>query len=553
MIRRPVTDCFDPKLLRLWLEQSDENVKTKPRYINDISTLIHLGRFRLLEVNSGNVIIVTHTTPYLTLSYVWGQCSLDKSPAHDSNPADREGVAWKVDIERLPQTVRDAVRLTQSIGEDFLWIDSICIDQSDGADKAANISAMGSIYAGGLVTIVAANGNDANAGLSRMTTTSMEPQLEFAQGDQTLRFLEARPSLETLLKRSKWNTRGWTYQEHLLSKRCVFFTEAEVLFTHGGLIHREAYELIARNPPLLGTTVRTGKRISIFDISSRSTHTSSWSIVAKHYAHTVEAYAARDLSHKGDRLLAFAGILRLFSGFWVGTNLGPLSGLVAITNIGSGTSRFLEWLLWQPIGTSVTRIQRDVTGLRALPSWSWTGRTGGIEFPFKDMGLRPIALNETNIYCIYEIPGVEQWPYKPEPCETCISTGIVLHLWIPVVRRMLRPCECSMESSSSELQPMAYEIVSHREVRPVVPASLLSPDLIWISPNEFTPDVNELYNFLVLPGWHRSSRTTYQHSCLLMLVRCRGAYVERVALSDGVSRRSVDDAFPSSYKHVMLI
>ena len=35
---------------------------------------------------------------------------------------------------------------------------------------------------------------------------------------------------ETYIARSKWNTRGWTFQERLLSHRCIIFAGSRVFF-----------------------------------------------------------------------------------------------------------------------------------------------------------------------------------------------------------------------------------------------------------------------------------------------------------------------------------
>lgn len=553
MVRRPVLGSFDPALLRCWLEQSADKRRQREDGDSDLQDLMLRGHFRLIEVCSGNVITVRGATRYLTLSYVWGQCLQKKTSAYDGIPIGQANIAWTVDIESLPRTIRDAAILTRSIGEDYLWVDSICIDQSDVTDKAAVIEAMGGIYAGSVLTVVAAGGSDANAGLIGLEQRDIpeELKLSFMQHGESLLFLEPQPTLKTLIDGSKWNTRGWTYQEYLLSDRCVFFTETEVFLTCRGLICREAYELIARNPPFPGTARRTGKSISIYDTLSRALGMRD--SVITHYGSTVEAFTARDLSHEGDRLFAFAGVLRLLQGYCPGTDMGPLSGLIAVSTAESEAYRFLEWLLWEPAdyGRRAHRIEHDTTGLRALPSWSWTGWSGVVQFPSNDTGLEPIVLNDTNIYCIYRIPGIEQWPYIPEPCQISIQTGIVLHLWIPIIRCMLSPWYANTDPPGVyRIRPGGYGIVSCPRAQPEIPASLVNLGLIWINCDLLTPDVNELYDFLVLPAWRRSPETKRDHF-YLMLVRQRGPYVERVALSyhnDSIKRLST-----LSYRQVKLI
>jgi hypothetical protein len=50
-------------------------------------------------------------------------------------------------------------------------------------------------------------------------------------GSKALSLALSRPSLHTIVEKSHWNSRGWTYQEHLLSPNCLFFTDDEVFYS----------------------------------------------------------------------------------------------------------------------------------------------------------------------------------------------------------------------------------------------------------------------------------------------------------------------------------
>jgi hypothetical protein len=52
-----------------------------------------------------------------------------------------------------------------------------------------------------------------------------------SKGTETLHFALSRLSLHDLVKRSYWNKRGWTYQEHVLSHNCLFITDDEVFYS----------------------------------------------------------------------------------------------------------------------------------------------------------------------------------------------------------------------------------------------------------------------------------------------------------------------------------
>ena len=89
---------------------------------------------------------------YVALSYVWGPPSGD----------------W-------PKTIRDAVEVTKQLGEQYLWVDRLCIDQSNLQEKQFLISKMNAIYEGAEFTIVAAAG-DARTGLPGVTTKTRKVQ-----------------------------------------------------------------------------------------------------------------------------------------------------------------------------------------------------------------------------------------------------------------------------------------------------------------------------------------------------------------------------------------
>ena len=89
---------------------------------------------------------------YVALSYVWGPPSGD----------------W-------PKTIRDAVEVTKQLGEQYLWVDRLCINQSNLQEKQFLISKMNAIYEGAEFTIVAAAG-DARNGLPGVTTKTRKLQ-----------------------------------------------------------------------------------------------------------------------------------------------------------------------------------------------------------------------------------------------------------------------------------------------------------------------------------------------------------------------------------------
>jgi hypothetical protein len=72
--------------------------------------------------------------------------------------------------ELLPRTIRDALEVTLSIGDCFLWVDSLCIVQDDDEDRDLQIDMMDEIYSNETSTIAAGTGLRKSIGI--MSSTS---------------------------------------------------------------------------------------------------------------------------------------------------------------------------------------------------------------------------------------------------------------------------------------------------------------------------------------------------------------------------------------------
>ena len=66
---------------------------------------------------------------------------------------------------RILKTVEDAIYATRMLGEQYLWVDAICIKQDALETKQEEIDAMDVTYSQASLTIVAAAGDSADAGL----------------------------------------------------------------------------------------------------------------------------------------------------------------------------------------------------------------------------------------------------------------------------------------------------------------------------------------------------------------------------------------------------
>jgi len=70
-----------------------------------------------------------------------------------------------IPLTSLPKTFRDAVIITRSLGQRYLWIDSLCIIQDLKKDWTRDASMMGEVYGHSFLTIAAHNSPECHSGI----------------------------------------------------------------------------------------------------------------------------------------------------------------------------------------------------------------------------------------------------------------------------------------------------------------------------------------------------------------------------------------------------
>jgi hypothetical protein len=162
------------------------------------------AKFRVLNVNLGNVVVLRTLDQYLALSYVWGQFTDDLKNLISPLLKYCENVAWTIDLDKALATIKDAAQVVRQLYKRYLWIDAVCINQVDTQDKADIISCMDSIYRTAYLTIVAANGADAYGGLRRLSKHSLysERPVVVRVDGRLLSFLPAMPSYEKTIEQT---------------------------------------------------------------------------------------------------------------------------------------------------------------------------------------------------------------------------------------------------------------------------------------------------------------------------------------------------------------
>jgi hypothetical protein len=295
-----------------------------------------------------------HSAPYAALSYVWGDApSYITTVANVTHLSTHGGL--ETVLSRLPLVIRNAIDLVRRLGFQYLWVDALCIIQDRPESWRHNAYNMDLIYGNAAFTICAADGEDASTALEAMKT-EQSPTQEMADCAKGVRLMVSRPP-EMYIKAAKWNTRAWTFQERLLSRRCLIFTGGRVYFQCRSTGMSE--DIYADRAGAGWSLDFVHAPMQMFRQLSREAF---WV-----YIKCVQLYTLRDLSKPQDVLAAFSGLCNLLEGT-----------MRASFIFGLPSSHFDIALLWQHAGyvnRRISKVKKDHReyGDMGVPSWSWCG------------------------------------------------------------------------------------------------------------------------------------------------------------------------------------
>lgn len=299
------------------VQVSREVCSQKP---SDIPRAILPG-LMVFDCISEHVVTADPDCEYVALSYVWGARGDGGKQIFEPDLRGR----------RLPQTIQDAMEVVRRLKMRFLWVDRYCINSSEPATKHYMISNMDTIYARSCLTIIAAAGDNDKYGLPKIRCEKPLANIPPWNGNA---FRDVPGYQLEIFKKSTWSTRGWTYQEGLLSRRQLVFTDAGVIFRHN-------------------TTNGVCTSSGIF-------------------AH-INEYSRRKLTYPSDSLNAFLGVFRAYERLQ--TPVLHVWGVPFVFGTGGNMTQPGYGLLWK--ASSISRLQR----IPGIPSWTWAGWKGFTRFP----------------------------------------------------------------------------------------------------------------------------------------------------------------------------
>jgi hypothetical protein len=354
-------------IVREWLDLCrDKHHKCNKPYdgvMDDISVVRDL---RVVDVKRRCITVLEAGCPYVVLSYVWGDVTQPQLTKDTMERLSRD--QGLNELNSLPSTIKDAMFLVERLGERYLWVDALCISQDDEDVKQTLMSQMHLIYLNALMTIVAAAGSDANAGLPGLRPNTRIVDQEILSLSDIAFITVPHDSYRSRVEASVWKGRGWTYQELLFSPRLLVFTEDLVLWHCNTSAWREDMFLEHHTPSAshVGSPeiiIRGAEHIPLLSSTLDGSYFETWRKL-------VSPYCIRQLKFPHDKMRAFLGIQNALTQatgiqlFWGHPEVVFTHSLAWSMR---GARRNKSKLRQR--GPKSTRIEVETS----FPSWSWTG------------------------------------------------------------------------------------------------------------------------------------------------------------------------------------
>ncbi|KAI0440127.1 heterokaryon incompatibility protein-domain-containing protein [Xylaria telfairii] len=347
------------EILREWLTDCDNNhtgchletTETSPFRLP--TRLIDVGRnefpdVHLLETRSCQELSTQHVR-YIALSHPWG----DKAE-NSHYYTTRSNISYHqtgIPVNKLPDTVKDAIRVTRALGVRYLWIDSLCIVQGEDGDFNEEAKHMETVFSFAYCVISASSAKGMSSGFLKSRRDRRVVKFD-RPGEPPFYICESIDNFQRDVIEGPLNKRGWVLQERALARRTIYFTENQTYWECGEGVR----SALLGDPkfPKVATFSSKGGRIRLYELLYKQ-------------------YSRLQFTRACDRPLAIAGIeQRLIRAFETQGGYGVF------------TRYFGRGLLWQRDVTLPSQIMRPIQFPKSqqykVPSWSWMAYEGAISF-----------------------------------------------------------------------------------------------------------------------------------------------------------------------------
>jgi hypothetical protein len=291
------------------------------------SRLVHVGTSDgLVPIHLEIIRAMDRKSRYCTLSHCWGEAKhILKLTA-----ANFKELTEEIPFDMLSTTFKDAIIVTRNLRQQYLWIDSLCIIQDSIDDWTREAATMADIYENSLCTIAAGE-----VTASQDNFPAQNPLLHnwcrIAGSLNNGIYVKAFCNIglegtlqSSLVEHIALLSRGWVFQERLLSPRILFFGSREISWScRQGVAAKDNPEGPAEkkifgsliSKPQLGLDSFVPKQPRYIEDFARlqrftvdvSHNRSPW-LHSLGWYRLIEGYSKCNLSKEDDKLIALSGL-----------------------------------------------------------------------------------------------------------------------------------------------------------------------------------------------------------------------------------------------------
>jgi len=431
---------------------------------------------RVIEVGApGSPTRLVATSPaaqeaYLALSYCWG-------PGADTFTLTRrtmQSMLLEIDEAALARTHREVLALARAHAIRYVWIDALCIVQGDAEDWERESKRMEQVYENATVTIVAGRADDARNGfVANDYRPAAEPCAVPLGSDP------AQGELFVALPRSRAvgpvETRGWCFQEAVLSRRAIVYGAEQLMFRcRTGTIAEDFGKKSAATK-----TASAGSPEAAFIAAINAPPETRREQMLNEWYHVVSQYSKRRLSNPHDVFAAVSSLARL-------TQHGLQSRYLA----GVWESDLVPGLMWIPFHHHWSKhppLKRPSPTKFApppvtrAPSWSWAAVEGPVFYTYRGL---PKFRRPGFITARPALGRPGRWSPKPDAdCDAGVLhvPSLELHVTARVVRAGIAAVSMSareyLVSAKEDTRRLGKVVTNGVLLRPA--DSVGPPDLIF--------------------------------------------------------------------------
>lgn len=299
---------------------------------------------------------VTGDRRYACLSHRWESSGHIIRTTRETFAKHRDGISFPT----LSPTYQDAVHVLRRLGIRYLWIDSLCIIQDDDADWQEESKTMATVYGKALLTLARhcdKFGSMRETGNRRhiVSGPSISPPVYVRK---VFGHINQQINHFSLL------SRGWVFQERLLSPRIVHISNDEIFWECMETYNCQCGLASLRNQSQPSPKISHARALGLID----RTGTPNKAALLRRWRLIVQDYSGLDLTIAADRLPAIRGCAEqiraklddsYYFGLWK-----------------SGSAFDLAWKVSHLENRKISRYPE----LFYLPTWSWAAVHGSVDY-----------------------------------------------------------------------------------------------------------------------------------------------------------------------------